>query len=361
MKRVALTKAAICVFVCAESFASEWLPFIELHSNTYSEPVPIFELIEDEFDSDLREGSEFAFTHDIARFGVRRGPWEASVFYRYDYYLKFHPDTAELYYRDRTDQPVEANRDYQIHLQAVHAQMYGFSLARAFRPHPKVRLAVRLNLLRTYDLTDGVLEGHAIVAEDESYSGSAWVDYSYQKDYLFDRPSVEGSKGWGASADLYLKWEVGERVGLELFAEDIVSRVEWKDAPFTTAEVNSRTTTFDENGFIDVQPVLSGFEGYDDFSQELPRRYQLRLAYRPVERLEAELQFDRVQDFDLYRVNLAYQQNQDFDLQFSLDFTRRALGLGFRHRAIEFFLLSDDLNFKDARALEFRFGLRFNI
>jgi hypothetical protein len=337
--------------------APGWSLFTEVHSNSFSEPLPIIEIVNGDLEGDLRGGSEFAYTHDVARVGASRGPWRASLFYRYDYYLDFDPDTAEVQYRRKNDLAIETDRDYDIFLDAIHAQMVGISVARMFELHRRLQLRTQVSVMRASDLTDGTITGTARVEADDSVTGTADVSYAYSRDVIFDRPDVEAPKAWGASLDLYLSWDISDSVGVHFFAEDLLNRLEWEDAPYTTASASSDTTHLDENGLLDVSPVLSGTEGYKNFSQQLPQRYQIVLEYQPTSRIALDIQFDRIRDHDFYRINSRFALSDNWGLEFAVDFTRSALGFGGSYRGLEFFLLSDDTSFRDARALEVRFSL----
>jgi len=332
---------------------SEWTTFTDIYVSGVSEALPVIETFGG-FDGDLDEHGDFAYTHNIARLGMQKGDWAFSAFYRYDYYFSFDPDTAELVVREKHDVPVEPDRTYRLELDAIHAESVGFSVARAFSWRDDWRMRARINVMRAYDVVDGSIRGTVHADAQGKFSGFLEIDYVYGKDYLFDRPNVDRPTGWGGSLDLFVEVDLTDTIEVSLEAEDLFSRIEWDDAPSTTAVINSATTRIDERGLLDVKPLLSGFEGERDFTQKLPERYKFKVGYAPGPwRWEFEMR--HIEWADYYRVNVDYRLGDDLDFNFAYGFTTNALGLGARYRKLEMFVMSDKLDVRDARALELRF------
>jgi hypothetical protein len=337
-----------------ETTESGYTLFTELDVRGVSEAMAVVDTI-DGFDGNLNKGGDFAYTHNEARIGVKSGDWAISAYYRYDYYLDFDPDTAELLYQRTNDLPVETGRSYTLDLEAIHARGAGVSVDYSFRFSPSFSLKTRASLLRAYDVVDGSIKGAIEILEDGTYSGSAEVNYFYGEDYLFDRPDVDQPKAWGGTLDLFAEYRINKEFLLRAQVEDAVSHIDWDDAPVTIATANSGSRArLDENGLLDVQPFLSGIETEQDFDQEFPRRYRARLDYFAPGPFDWQFEGNMVQGERYYRLNSSYSLSDHLHIDFAAGFQTKALGMGVRYKGFEFFVMSDELDFTEARALEVR-------
>lgn len=103
------------------------------------------------------------------------------------------------------------------------------------------------------------------------------VDADNRMTYPFmgEAPSASGA-GLSLAATLPLldAWT------LRLQAEDLASRLRWNNLPVNTESPNSNATSYDENGYINYQPLLSGRKQQVERSFRIPRYTAAALDYR---------------------------------------------------------------------------------
>ncbi len=257
--------------------------YVHVDSFTWSEPVSIRAALND-WQGAFRGGEE-QFTYDWLEAGVTRGAWGVGLLYRYDYALRFSPDTAEFYHRDRNDLPVDPERRWDLRLSAQHFVARGLRLSTARRARPGLRWRAGLSLLQADDLIDGHIRGT---------DRQARVDYFYSEDALFHR-QVAPPDGLGLSLDLAVDWQATARLALHGEAVDLPGAIWWRDAPFTDVTANADRRVEETDGIPALAPLVSGREGLRRrWRQGLSPRALLRADYRLRGGLGARLALRRM-------------------------------------------------------------------
>ena len=169
--------------------------YLTLSSISYSEPAPIDQMINNLEGAPVDNG-DFAFTHNQIEVGFKKGNWLLAYFHRYDYFLEFNSDTAELAYLDRNDLSIPTSRNFDVYLRANHIRSKGFAVGYEddfFSD--SLNASIRLNYLTSDEFTDGYLAGTVTTLSD-GYQGDLILDYQYSEDTLLERPEedVEGER-----------------------------------------------------------------------------------------------------------------------------------------------------------------------
>jgi len=323
--------------------------YFQAESDAYSEIAPIKQLLDDLNGPRFSRG-DLAFTHNKFEVGERDGNWEVSAFYRYDYFLEFSNDTAEVAYADKNDKELDKQRNYHLYIEPNHLRAKGLGLGYYFSLPGKAKLKLRANYLRAEELTDGMLSGQLRTLEDK-VEADLVLDYNYSRDALLKREE-ENVRGNGLSLDLDLSWPFAERWTLDVRARDLVSEISWRDVTYTRATAISDTVSYDDQGFIDVKPTVSGIESYRDHSQTLPRRIAAMLSHqwRGSVQLTAGL---RSVDKYLFPQLHASWVSSGTHWQLGVDIEQQALMLGVNYQGLKLDLKSDAIKPSDAKA----FGL----
>lgn len=198
-----------------------------------------------------------------AETGVKKGHWSLGAIYREEQHLRFSKDTAELFYSIETNQDLNTGRHYEIDLNTYRFRGHGIRVARHMTPSKNVKLTLGTSLFQASNLLDGDLQGSATANSDDEYQYQFGIDYHYNKDLIFERRGTSSPKGLGVALDMSLTWQPSERVKLSAEVTDLIGTIRWRDAPYTKANTNPRTSIIDETGLSQVNPVLSGIEGTD--------------------------------------------------------------------------------------------------
>lgn len=336
--------------------------YSEIESISYSEAMPIKQLFNDLEGPEIKDG-DFAYTHNQVEIGHRWGAFEIAVFWRYDYFLTFTPDTAWLFYLDKNknssntavgNQPSLELKDYNIDLNANHIQSQGAAIGYSFKLLPELAVKTRLNYFNSGNMTNGSLFGN-ITASADDYTGTLYLDYAYKHDSLLDREE-ESILGQGLGVDIDVFWQLTDKLSLYLQGRDVFSYIVWRDVTYTKATAITDRVSYDENGLIHVIPNISGISDYRDEIQRLPNRYLLDLNYQ-LKNWQLALQWFRYDKFNFPRLMLGTRE-KTVNWHVGYDLKTSAVELGLEHSNISFKIKSE--RFDLSKAHDFSLGLSFN-
>ena len=328
--------------------------FARVDSHTYSEPVSIDAAL-NEWDGEFY-GGETQWSYNWAELGYRYKAWSLSAIYRRDFWLDFTADAAELYYRTKHRLDLQTGRRYEVDIAVSGFSARGVRAAWRHSFRPGLKLAVGVSLFNAADLLEGRLQGHATAIGEKDYSYAAYVDYTYDKDRLFDR-QVEAPDGLGASLDVRLAYAPTPRLTLRATAVDLLGAIRWKDAPYTQAIATSNRKGYDEEGYVVVAPAISGIEGYhSSYSQKLQPRLHLQAEQAFAKRLSASLHYRYQFGLGVFGLGAKTPWQEGF-LGLIAWPQLAALGFQVRRYGVDFGLTLDSLNSRDARTLWVNIGI----
>lgn len=212
--------------------------------------------------------------------GIKKNQWSFSRLYREEHELEYHFDTADLYNDLENERTLETGRQYRIDLNAKRFRAKGLRIAYQAQPFNTLQLTVGGSLFYSSKLLDGSLTGFATANSTNDYDYNVNIDYYYDEDVLLDRSGTSAPKGIGVAIDINATWDINQQTQLSASIKDLAGLIRWKNAPFTQAQLTSDIKTVSSDGFIEVNPALSGIEGTDKhFTQPLNAYGTLDLRY----------------------------------------------------------------------------------
>jgi len=329
------------------------------HIFAYSETSSIKQIVVDDMEGPYFDGGEHSFTHNVWELGVTRAGWKLAYLIRYDYSLDYNPDTAALVYSDKNDLSIEKNRIYDVDMQLIHTRTNGLKVGYDWQVTERFNFQLDATYLETSRLLEGKVTGQFEVANDD-YMGQLDLDYVYSKDELLER-AVENPNGRGYAIDIAWDWQINSRYRLAGKWTDLFSKITFNKAPFTTAAASTDRINFDDEGKIDVKPVLSGREGFRKHYLRFPRQMNLGAYYQFQPEIELTAGWYRYGTIDFASLGLTYASPQDIALHSRFDFKSDALTLGLITPLLNVAITSDRLVFKKARTfgLDLAFRVRF--
>lgn len=280
--KVCVTPLLIATFACIPSnlAASEnYKPYVDFDAFLFSESVALREF-SNNWQGDYQAGGENQIGSLWMESGAKTKQWNIGLLYREEHQLEHSSDTADLYYALENNQPLESGRVYKLALEAQRFRAKGLRVARNLKPKENLNLNIGVSVFQASKLIDGGITGNAATNTDRDYDYNLDVDYSYDTDVLFDRPGTKEPTGLGVALDVSFDWQVTPRLNMAGHIKDFPGLIHWKDAPFTDVSASSDVKTFDEEGFVQIQPALSGIEGYDNLSQKLDPNGTLNFTYK---------------------------------------------------------------------------------
>jgi hypothetical protein len=336
--------------------------YSEMESTSYSEAMPIKQLINNLKGSKIKDG-DFAFTHNQFEIGHRWGAFELALFWRYDYFLTFSPDTAWLFYLDKNAGSINTSgnqqtnlelKNYNVRLNANHIQSQGAALGYSFNLLPELAVKTRLNYFHSGDMTNGSLRGDIVTSADD-YTGTLYLDYSYKHDSLFNREE-ESISGQGLGLDIDVFWQLTDKMSFYVQGRDVFSYIEWSDVTYTKATAITDRVSYDENGYIHAIPNISGINEYRKHIQRLPERYLFDLNYH-LENWQLALQLYRYDNFNFPRIKFGTREKV-INWHVGYDLKTSAVEFGVEHSNLSFKIKSERLDW--SKAHDFSLSLSAN-
>ena len=331
--------------------------FLEAESFSYSEAAPV-KVVATGFDG--VKGVEFGqqtLTRDVVELGSREKQWSLSLFSRYDYYLSYHPDVMELLYLEANDKPLVPGRSFDFGVRARHWRAQGVKVGWSFNYQP-FDLKLTVGLFDADQIIEGRVDGIVSADSAGALTGNLEIDYAYYNDYLFRRPLTERPSGHGYTADLALEWRVSDRTQINLTINDLVGEVSWNSAPYTQAIVNTdRSVRVNEQGLLEIRPILEGQEGFGSVQQRIPTFYQLNTTLNLTPSIDTSLHWRRLESVDFYQLAVKRHWRAGQSLELSYDMEHQAYGMAWQANHVELGLFSDDWSLEEAHYLVFQVSL----
>ena len=187
----------------------------------------------------------------------------------------------------------------------------------------------------------------------KDYDFSFHSDVVYEKDPLYER-GKENVHGRGYSFDLAIHYLVNHNWDLELQVFDLFSEMKVDDAPFTTADASSNVKSFDEDGYVVFDPVVTGFEGYKSFSFEFNTQTHVAVGYRLKNSDSVTLQHHDYYNIDFQEVNYI-QRFDEMELAWNLIPELNVIGFSIQTPSLKFILNTDNLDYDEMKYLHLSF------
>ncbi len=259
---------ALALGLSASSAHAEWHPYFISEAFARSEPISVMDAVHG-WEGDHKTG-ERQYIWSRLETGVKGEHWGMGVQFRKDYALSFSKDASELFGAIQNDEDLDAGRTYDVNLEANIIETTGLRFTWQDLMLPTLKTEFGLTLLKADYMIDGSLNGTALATGDKSYTYSAWADYSYTEDVLFER-EVDSVTGYGFALDAHVDWQFRPDWRLDLQAKDLPGWVWWKDLPYTRATAESAREHTEDDGFHSWDPMVSGIESnHSRYKQTLP-------------------------------------------------------------------------------------------
>lgn len=342
------------------SVLTGWAPYVEVRLWEAFDGIPIRQ-----FDKDWsvgfapRTGRNVSFQRNRGEAGVEKGAWRLAWEYRQEAVLITNRDTMELVhlYKQRVKLAAPTAFDVQARMEAWSAQ--GLRVSRWFElPGGRATQAPRLNLaLALYGkprVRDNAVTGSATRGTSDEYTVDlVQTDINSRFSYPFMQQAYGGS---GSSASLALDWPLGAAGSFKLKLDDVWSRMRLRNLPQTEQRVNSAVAHYDEQGYINYRPLLSGQNSQVGRSSKLRRSGAATLASR-FGLWGASVQIERYAGETIPTLAVSRQFGWG-GVSASVETRFKTVGLGFERGDFHAAVQADRLNLNRAKALGLNLGYR---
>jgi len=341
----------------ADASAKNRTIFFEASAFYNTEPIN-YDAFTNEWDGHFFGGRKAIALSNIETGGTYNN-WRLSIFQRTVSYLDFSSETAEIVYLTHNKLPLEKNRRYKVDLTVKHMISDGVRIGRNFINTNKFRLNIGSAILSGKKIFDGKLTGYVHASSESDYNfENVYLDYYYSKDKLFAH-DAENPSGVGLSFDSELEWKPNNQIVLTWYLGDIFAFIDWQDAPTTTAFIDSDNKTYDENGYVKIEPLIRGHQSEKQFRQQLPIHSNLKISSKlsATQSLILAYQYTDVTSFA--EIGLSQQIGYGLNLSTSYILNVEAFSFSIKHRIIHFQLAMDELDIKKTRYLNFTTSLNY--
>lgn len=266
----------------SESAPDGWTVYSTVDVLQASDAVPIGQIDGAWTDYSPRAGRNTALMRARAAAGVERNGWRLGVELRQDAYLITDRASLDAYVMFQRRQKPTAPASFPLQARYFNWRAQGLRLGYTFDgPRFGERASaidVSAAVYGRQRLRERSVSGTLTYGQDGTYGATAsHVDADSRMIYPFmgDAPTASGaSLSLGAMLPLSDAWT------LRLRADDLASRLRWKNLPRNTETLNTASTSYDANGYINYAPMLSGRKQQIERDFDIPRYNAASLAYR---------------------------------------------------------------------------------
>ncbi len=251
-------------------------------SESYSNILPIKQLIEDEWKQAPATDSSIGFTQNET--GLK-AYWENisfNVAHRIDYFVFTNPDTAQAFYLERTDQPLTTRASYQLALQLHHQRSNGFRVGYQWQ-FDGFSTEINLGYWDVSASRESQITGEIFGDNNNNITGTAEItEYYNDKNFLkhTNNKNKWETDGYGITLDLAVNWQVTDNFIIDVDIKDLYTQFSMKSLGFSQGNVDTDGTFINSLGGKSYLPLYRGIFGAKDFDFTLPEQVNLIAKYQ---------------------------------------------------------------------------------
>jgi len=278
-----------------------------------------------------------------------------ATFYRGEVFMKANRDTVEILRMINQKKNLPVGRVFNIDLQSRGFSAFGLEMSKGFKldhlapmlPLPQgLTIGITARYLQGEMIQEGKIGGMVTPTGQENYNFDLFIDYIYDQNLLYERPSTIPGTGRGHSFDLGLQYAPNKRFNAEVLFRDIWGRIYWRDTPYTCAAAASDIKEYDSNGYQIYRPTIHGYESYKNYTQKIPLKADVLLSYRhgPFTLTPTVNFIEEIKPF--YWIDLHCQATRDFSFHtgYNLNYQAFCAGLAYRKALLNIVGNNIDLN-----------------
>jgi hypothetical protein len=286
MRSILLTGALACGSVCAQTpvapAADGWTVYSDVSVWQASDAVPISQFEETWTSYSPRSGRNTALMRNRITAGVEKNRWRLGFEVRQDAYLVTDRASLDAFYLYQQKQKPAPPASFALQAQYFSWRAQGLRIGHRF-DGPRIggragSIELSAAAYGKQQLRERSVRGTLTYPQADTYGFSAsHVDADSRMTYPFmgGAPSASGAGlSLAATLPLAAAWT------LRVQADDVASRLRWKNLPVNSESLNSETTSYDENGYVHYHPLLSGRRRQVERSFRIPRYTATALDYR---------------------------------------------------------------------------------
>lgn len=307
-----------------------------------------------------REGRNLFLQRNRTEFGVEKDGWRVGIEYRQEGSLDASRDTLEFYRLYQQQQRPDGARDFNLSAQFRSWSAAGVRVGRTFALDAAASngplLMVSGALYANPRNRDVEANGTVNYRPTDFYGFNAQYlesDTRYEYPFMGNRSQTSS----GASVSIALQWPLTERLQANMALNDIWSQMRWSNLPSVWKNISSDVTSYDKDGYINYQPLLTGQNSQSDKTSTIGASGALSLTYQ-LDQWAMKVRLDRIEGITIPAVSATYQSNWGaFTASYETRFN--TLAVGYDYGPIHLHLHSNRWPFSEASALGLDAGVHF--
>ena len=307
-----------------------------------------------------RDGRNLFLQRNRAELGVEKDGWRVGLEYRLEGSLAASRETLEMY------------RLYKQHLHPSVARNFGVDA------HFKSWSAAGLRVGRAFALDAAGGNGPLLLVSGALYQNprnrdvdaTGTVSYTPSNVYGFDAQYRDSDTRYtypfmqnlaqsasGASVSLALQWPLNAHLTANLALNDIWSRLRWSNLPAVSKDINSKVSSFDQDGHVNYQPLLSFQNSQIDKTGAIGASGAVNLTYQ-LDQWSMKLGLDRIEATTIPALAATWRSSWG---QFTGSYESRfnTLGVGYDHGPLRLHLRSNRWPLSQASAIGLDVGVHY--
>lgn len=329
------------------------------YSNSYSNALPLKELIEDEWESAPNRDSDLAYSTNTFGIQYQTQNWFFSLGKRVDLIANASPDSVLALYQDKVDQAFFTDKAYQLDLKLKQIQAQFVSLGYQYQASNWQLLPV-LSYFQLEKMRDSQLQGSVEVNPNGDFLGRVTFDEHYTEHNLLKRPYDNWQRdGKGLSFTLKFNYQ-WQQLDLSVNAYDLLSRLEINNSGYSSGTLDTNNNYRPELGLNSIGPLFSGVETESDANLKLNTRYELKLNYKLQTLSQAGLTADVERFAGHHRLWLGgYKQLQQLKFGFAVDALNSVAQVGLESAYFKLNLALDNIDVEQAKQFKLAAALAY--
>lgn len=325
-----------------------------INSDSYSNILPIKQLIEDDWKQAPATESSIGFTQNEVGLSTQWQNFSFNIAHRLDYFVFTNSDTAQAFYLERTDQPLTTQSSYQADLKLHHQRSNGMRLGYQWQ-FQQLTTAINLGYWQITASRESSITGEVFGDAQNNITGIADVQEFYS-DKNFLKRGNSGNwdiDGYGVTVDLAMTWQASENVAVHLDIKDLYSQFKMKNLGYSQGRVDTEGTFINSVGGKSYLPLYRGRETTSNYDFDLPEQVNLLAQYQSDD-IAYLARFKRQGEVNFYYAGIAFDfEHSNLKLLLDLEHLSPELEYSNSWFAVRFAI--DDIDIE--KAMQFSLGL----
>jgi hypothetical protein len=283
-----------------------------------------------------------------------------ATFYRGEVYMKANQDTVEILRMITRKKKLPVGRIFNVDLQSRGFSAFGLEVSKGFKLEqatpvlPPILQGLTIGITARYlqgeKIQEGNIGGKVTPTGKDNYNFNLFIDYIYDQDLLYNRPSTIPGTGRGHSFDLGLQYKLSNRFRAEVLLRDIWGRIYWKDTPYTCADATSDIKEYDSDGYQIYRPTIRGYESYRNYTQKIPMKTDVLISYQKGP-FTLTPTLNLVEERPFYWIDLHCQATRNFSFHTGYNLNYQAFCAGLSYRKALLNIVGSDVDLSKTKAI----------